>query len=424
VFDVKAASHRLLVGSVVILLTALLPSAAAAQVRFPVPGGGNPAGITVGPDGALWFTQNTSNQVGRITVDGQFQEFSIPSGSLPDDIIAGPDGRLWFTEPGRSKIGAITTAGAVTEYPSGSGTLAAPPDGLTGGPDGRIWFTASNSDGSVSRVGRMGTDGSGISQFSLASGASPSDITAGPDGRLWFTESGTDQLGTITTSGGLGEKYPTGLEPGAITAGPGASLWFTETGADQIGRLVNGVIGHFGPTSAGPSGITIGPDDALWFSQFDDPLTGGTGASSIGRVNFQGAITNVPLPVGSHPDGITAGPAGRREIWFTENGHNNIARIDLPPPFVPPPPTPAATPKPTAKPKPKACKVPKLRGLPVKKAKKRLKRAKCRYRIRGKGRVVSTSPRAGRRTTKIVKVKASRKARKAGKSTASAGAIR
>jgi DNA-binding transcriptional regulator YhcF (GntR family) len=57
--------------------------------------------------------------------------------------------------------------------------------------------------------------------------------------------------------------------------------------------------------------------------------------------------------------------------------------------------------------------VPKLRRLTVKKAKRKLKRAGCRYRIRGKGRVVSTRPKAGRRTTKRVIVKLKRKSRKA-----------
>jgi beta-lactam-binding protein with PASTA domain len=57
--------------------------------------------------------------------------------------------------------------------------------------------------------------------------------------------------------------------------------------------------------------------------------------------------------------------------------------------------------------------VPKLRRLTVKKAKRKLKRAGCRYRIKGKGRVRSTRPKAGRTTTKRVTVKCKRKSRKA-----------
>jgi hypothetical protein len=54
------------------------------------------------------------------------------------------------------------------------------------------------------------------------------------------------------------------------------------------------------------------------------------------------------------------------------------------------------------------CKVPKLRNKNLKVAKQRLRRAHCRYRIRGKGRVVRTRPRAGKRTTRRVIVRAKR----------------
>jgi hypothetical protein len=89
-----------------------------------------------------------------------------------------------------------------------------------------------------------------------------------------------------------------------------------------------------------------------------------------------------------------------------------------------PPPPPAPPPKPaggTTAPPPvpvtpaaKKCKVPKIRGLRVAKAKKKLVAASCRYKVKGKGRVVSTSPAAGTETNATVKVRAkkSMKARK------------
>jgi hypothetical protein len=61
---------------------------------------------------------------------------------------------------------------------------------------------------------------------------------------------------------------------------------------------------------------------------------------------------------------------------------------------------------PPTKAKKKSCRVPKVRGLSLKKAKKKIRKAGCRYKIRGKGRVVSTKPSAGKRTTKTVLIKA------------------
>jgi hypothetical protein len=88
-----------------------------------------------------------------------------------------------------------------------------------------------------------------------------------------------------------------------------------------------------------------------------------------------------------------------------------------PPPPSPSPPASAAPPAaPVAEKRSKArrqrskarprCVVPRLRGLRVSHAKRKLRRARCRYRVRGKGRVVSTSPRRGTRTRKTVFVRA------------------
>jgi streptogramin lyase len=38
----------------------------------------SPNEIAAGPDGALWFTKVTANQIGRITTTGTFTEFPAP----------------------------------------------------------------------------------------------------------------------------------------------------------------------------------------------------------------------------------------------------------------------------------------------------------------------------------------------------------
>jgi virginiamycin B lyase len=79
---------------------------------------GEPAGIALGPDGALWFTEDYGNNIGRIApASGTFTEYPIPTaGSNPLGITVGPDGKLWFTENATNKIGNVTTCGAFTEY--------------------------------------------------------------------------------------------------------------------------------------------------------------------------------------------------------------------------------------------------------------------------------------------------------------------
>jgi streptogramin lyase len=41
-------------------------------------------GITTGPDGTLWFTENTGNKIGRITLGGKVTGFSAPTDPMYD----------------------------------------------------------------------------------------------------------------------------------------------------------------------------------------------------------------------------------------------------------------------------------------------------------------------------------------------------
>ena len=78
--------------------------------------GSLPAGITSGPDGNLWFTETTGNNVARITTSGAITEFPIPTPySQPQGITVGPDGNIWFVEQNTSKIGVLVRTGCVSD---------------------------------------------------------------------------------------------------------------------------------------------------------------------------------------------------------------------------------------------------------------------------------------------------------------------
>ncbi len=58
--------------------------------------GWSPAGITSGPDGAIWFAQY--REIGRLTVRGDLSLYALPGGDDgAQDICVGSDGNLWFT---------------------------------------------------------------------------------------------------------------------------------------------------------------------------------------------------------------------------------------------------------------------------------------------------------------------------------------
>ncbi|HXB67737.1 MAG TPA: hypothetical protein VNY05_05810 [Candidatus Acidoferrales bacterium] len=112
----------------------LIPGAASSQFNE----------ITSGPDGNLWFTENSNNKIGRMTTGGVVTEFALATpNSFPRGIATGSDGNIWFTEMGvpfanSGRIGRITPAGVITEFTVL--TLFSTPTGITPGPDGNLWF--------------------------------------------------------------------------------------------------------------------------------------------------------------------------------------------------------------------------------------------------------------------------------------------
>jgi virginiamycin B lyase len=104
----------------------------------------HPSYITVGPDGALWFSESdveksdNINKIGRITTAGIFTEFTPPTASSePQGIAVGPDGAIWFTEAAGNKIGRLTADGNFNEFPTSNST----PFGIVTRADGHLWFT-------------------------------------------------------------------------------------------------------------------------------------------------------------------------------------------------------------------------------------------------------------------------------------------
>jgi streptogramin lyase len=327
-------------------------------VEFRVPGGfGAPVSITTGPDGNLWFTQQTSSldtatsdHVGQITTAGSVTEFPVPisgieGGGAGLQIARGADGNLWYTELGKPVVARLTTAGVVTEFtvPTDPNNIFTVPavNGITAGPDGNIWFTESAPQGGADEVAPRGnfpgismiakiTPSGTITQYAVpGANESPMGITLGPDNNLWFTLPDANKIGRITVNGDV-QEFQVPLFPpgpaivhivsglGAITAGPDGNLWFVEDSSNRIGRITpQGAITEFAIPTAGssPAGITGAPDGNVWFTE--------QSGNNVGRIAPDGTITEFAIPTArAYPAGITVGPNGN--LWFTEGFGDNF----------------------------------------------------------------------------------------------------
>ena len=253
-----------------------------------------PHGIVTGADGRVWFTEQYGNSIGRMSLPAhasseidvilgtKIQEFPLPPPDRqPYEITRGPDGNLWFTEQTGAAIGRITPAGKIREFKTPARQSA--PAGITAGPDGNIWFTEQHAG----RIGRS-TPAGVITEFPLPPGArTPVSITAGRDGNLYFTaDRGVDgtAIGRITPAGHVTVVAHTDVDENyTIISGPDGNLWLTGEGA-ILRVTLHGAITTYNVPGAGstPYGIAIGPDRNLWFT---DP-----GAANIGRITPRGAI--------------------------------------------------------------------------------------------------------------------------------------
>jgi streptogramin lyase len=301
--------------------------------RFHLPGNYDVlGGLALGPDGSFWITQQedvlsqdgTTPNIIRVSPTGVMKSYTIPRGTTldpalgvpvsPTSLTVGSDGAFWFTES--NAIGRMTASGTVTQFPTSNSIAHARM--ITAGPGGNLWFvesTVTANSGFVDEIARMTTRGAittfeipaapnrGRAAFPLLGGGGITSLTPGSDGNLWFTENLTDPITGANDSSGLGRITASG----SITVFPLNSL--SPGGAFQVGTS------------------TLGPDGDIWFSatQVD---TNGVDTGYIGRISSRGAIRLYYVPSGVSmfgPSGsLVAGPDGM--IWYvTANG--SISRI-------------------------------------------------------------------------------------------------
>ncbi|MDQ3680435.1 MAG: hypothetical protein M3378_07820 [Actinomycetota bacterium] len=179
-----------------------------------IPGEAPYAGLVAGPDGNLWILarergNETQGYVLRMSTSGVVTgQFAIPrtTDSRPGRITVGPDGALWFSEPNDAQIARIDPAtGAITEInlPAGSN-----PRGVTTGGDGAIWFTSYDDaqTNNLSYIGRYDPATGQLTTFPLEPNVGADDITTAPDGTVWFAKrTAGGQIGRVEVcSGNMG----------------------------------------------------------------------------------------------------------------------------------------------------------------------------------------------------------------------------
>jgi streptogramin lyase len=295
--------------------------------------------MALGPDGNLWFTENSAKKIGKVTPTGTITEYAIPPNGgniFPESITNGPDGALWFTSG--SEVGRITTAGSLTSLPPEASLIGF--YAIVTGPDGNLYYSGGpNNNGSIVQQNPSGpyvrfsapafpgaVDGFQPDTYGLAVGA---------DHGIWFTNQGfgPGYLGRMSTSGAftsyaMPSTVATSVTYDIISNPADGDLYFlafapsTSNNSYLVRSTTSGVMNVLTPPS-GPffdneSNLIVGPDGNIWSSTPDAvysvPTSGGA-ACFIGQA-------------GGPIRALTVGSDGN--VWFLVPSTNMVGRFNIP----------------------------------------------------------------------------------------------
>jgi virginiamycin B lyase len=223
-------------------------------------------------DGALWYTGQMVNVLGRVDPrTGQVREFPLRSAhSGPHGLVEDRQGNIWYTGNAGALVGRLDPrSGTVTEYrmPEGKGD----PHTLAFDRDGKLWFTLQNAN----QVGRLDPRTGELKFLTMpTAGARPYGMALDPRGMLFVVEFGTNGVAQINPSTMAVREYKlpdAGARPRRIAITPDNKVWYTDYARGMLGRLdpASGEVKEWpSPSGAGsaPYGISaIG--DTLWYSE-------------------------------------------------------------------------------------------------------------------------------------------------------------
>ncbi len=276
-------------------------------------------GIAFDGNGKLWATIGCSDVARFDPVTSSFTQFATPtSNSLPTGITTGPGGSIWFTENSANQIATINTiTDAITEYPiTGTG-----PGVVTLGPDGNFWYTlVSPTNSSSASAGAIGTFNAATHASSAyATSSPPLAVASGPGNSLTFVQSNQNlgvidasskAISQVATPGGSPSGFPI-----SVTTGPDGNAWYLkfQNPGGSIGSVNSAATDTQTSLTAAPNPVTSGQN--VTFTATVAPLSGssvptgivtfldGTTILSTSTLDASGVatFTTSTLSAGTHP---------------------------------------------------------------------------------------------------------------------------
>ncbi len=294
-----------------LLVADVAPATAAPKVtgKFAVSGVGTNNELTKGPDGNIWVTLDQTNDLARITPNGNVQEFNPANVSSPVGIASGPGGTLWVTQAGGVAVFDPADPDSAEKFTIND---IADPRPIVRGPDGNMWTVSGQN---VIRIPVADPEAA----VSFPAAVAGRDIDRGKDGRLWVADFGGQVLRVKTD--GTARAFDTGNGSGlqAIAAGPKGEAGYADpTSNPQIAGRIGG--GKVKPTktSGDPFGVAY-LAKSYWMPRF---ATGDLLSLSAATGK---ATAPVKFGQASGPRRVATGPG--HTLWVTLENAEKIARV-------------------------------------------------------------------------------------------------
>jgi virginiamycin B lyase len=262
-----------------------------------------PYGVAAGSDGRLWLAERhpaglQSLEASTPVHADQARTFGLPAGATPLAIVTGPDGALWFSEETQNTIGKVDP-----ESDSPADLFDLPGDGHAGRPvggeDGNIWFADNGWVGRVSTGIAAPTSGNLLRNPGFEQGIPPADASGYAPVPGWAT-TGTFTIARYNTPGFPTHLYASYYSGGSNLAwgGPGSILshafQYVDVTAGQQGidarRAAVTLSGHLGgrPPYAAQATVTatfLGGDGTSLGSVQIGPVSGSDLGNGTGLVS-------------------------------------------------------------------------------------------------------------------------------------------
>ncbi len=299
------------------------PARAEVAVRaFPVPAGAHPHDVAPAPDGAVWYTAQHQEALGRLDpASGETRHIHLGDGSRPHGVVVGPTGAAWVTDSGLNAIvRGDPKSFAVKVFPLPPHAGNANLNTAAFGRDGVLWFT-----GQSGIYGRLDPGTGAMRVFKAPRGTGPYGIAATPDGTVYYASLAGSYVGRIDAASGA----VTVLEP--PTPGQGARrvwsdsrgrVWVTEWNSGQLSLLdpAGGAWRSWKLPGARPRAYAVYVDerDKVWVSDF--------GANAVLRFDPETeTFTAFPSPrAGARVRQLLGRPG---EVWAPESGTDTLVRF-------------------------------------------------------------------------------------------------